>query len=160
MNEKDDKEVIARNRKAAFQYHIMDAYECGVVLVGTEVKSLRDRQASISESFARIVNGEVLLYNMQINPYAHGNRFNHEPQRVRKLLLHKKEIERIAVKVQQRGFTLVPLSVYFKDGLAKIELAVARGKSHADKREDLKSKDAKRAIKQEISKRKMAPRGR
>ena len=159
MSRDEDIEVIARNRKAVFQYHILDKYEAGLVLVGTEVKALRERQASISESFARIENGEVFLYNMQINPYEHGNRFNHDPKRVRKLLLHKKEIERIAGKVQQRGFTLIPLSVYFKDGLAKMEVAVARGKSFADKREDLKSKDAQRAIKQEISKRKMTPRG-
>jgi SsrA-binding protein len=160
MKQEPDKEIIARNRKAAFQYHLLDAYECGIVLVGTEVKSLRERQVSINESFARVENGEVFLYNMQINPYEHGNRFNHDPKRVRKLLLHRKEIERITGKVQQRGFTLVPLSVYFKDGFAKIELAVARGKSHADKREDLKSKDAHRAIKQEIARRKLAPRGR
>jgi SsrA-binding protein len=159
MTEEKAIEVIARNRKAAFQYHILDKYEAGIALMGTEVKSLRDRQVSISESFARIANGEVLLYNTQINPYEHGNRFNHDPKRVRKLLLHKEEIGRIAGKVQQRGFTLVPLSVYFKNGIAKIELAVARGKSFADKRDTLRAKDAQRAIKQEISKRKMTPRG-
>ena len=159
MAEEKAVEVIARNRRAAFQYHLLDKYEAGLVLVGTEVKSLREHQASISESFARLENGEVLLYNMQINPYEHGNRFNHEPKRVRKLLLHKKEIHRIAGKVQQRGFTLIPLSVYFKGGFAKIELAVARGKTFADKREDLKVKDAKRAIKQEIVKRKTFHRG-
>jgi len=154
MSEEQTIEVIARNRKAPFQYHLLEKYEAGVALMGTEVKSLRERQTSIAESFARIENGEVLLYNMQINPYEHGNRFNHEPKRVRKLLLHRKEIERIAGKVQQRGFTLVPLSVYFKNGFAKIELAVARGKSFADKRDTLRAKDAQRAIKQEIQKRK------
>ena len=154
MTEEENIEVVARNRKAPFQYHLLDRYEAGIALLGTEVKSLRERQTSIAESFARIENDEVVLYNMQINPYEHGNRFNHDPKRVRKLLLHRKEIERIAGKVQQRGFTLVPLSVYFKNGFAKIELAVARGKSFADKRDTLRAKDAQRAIKQEIVKRK------
>lgn len=154
MSEDKSIEVVATNRKAAYQYHILDRYEAGIALVGTEVKSLRERQASISESFARVVNGEVLLYNMQINPYEHGNRFNHDPKRVRKLLLHRKEINRIASRVQQRGFTLIPLSVYFKNGYAKVELALARGKSHADKREAMKSREAERAIRQEVLRRK------
>ncbi len=160
MEDEKGIEVVARNRKATFHYLLLDRYEAGMALVGTEVKSLRAREASITESFARVENGEVFLYNMQINPYEHGNRMNHEPKRVRKLLLHRKEIERIAGKVQQRGFTLVPLSVYFKDGFAKVELAVARGKSYADRRETLKTKDAQRAIKQEILRRKTASRGR
>jgi SsrA-binding protein len=154
MDQKKAIEVIARNRKAPFQYHLLDKYEAGMALLGTEVKSLRDHQASINESFARLENGEVFLYNMQINPYIHGNRTNHDPKRVRKLLLRRNEISRIAGKVQQRGFTLVPLSVYFKGSFAKVELAVARGKTFADKRTDLKEKDAQRAIKQEMSKRK------
>ena len=139
-------DVIARNRKAHFQYEILEKVETGIVLTGTEVKSIRNKDVSINESFAHLDNGEIFLYEMHIGQYKQGNRDNHEPKRVRKLLLHKKEINKIAGKIQQKGYTMVPLSLYFKDGLVKVELALVKGKTMVDKRDDIKKRDVEREI--------------
>lgn len=143
MSEQDRK-VIAVNRKAHHEYFIEERYEAGISLAGTEVKSLRLGKVSLQEAFAKVENGEVWLYNMYIAPYEHGGRFNLDPRRPRKLLLHHYEIARIAGKTQQKGLTLVPLSIYFKRGYAKIELGLARGKKLYDKREAIARRDAER----------------
>ncbi len=136
-----------RNKKAQYRFEVLERLECGLVLVGTEVKSLREGQASLDEAFARIKDGQVWLYGLHIAPYSHGNVHNHEPLRPRKLLLHRREINRLGPKLAQKGLTLVPLQVYFSTrGLAKVELAVARGKATHDKREDLKKREHKREI--------------
>lgn len=137
---------ICRNRRATHDYEILDKIECGIVLVGTEVKSLREAHANLEEAYAKIENGEVFLVNCEIPEYSQGHRLNHKPKRERKLLLHRREIERFAGKASQRGHTLVPLQMYFKNGVAKIELAVARGKQMHDKRESLKKAEAKREM--------------
>ncbi|HHT9110038.1 MAG TPA: SsrA-binding protein SmpB [Candidatus Brocadiaceae bacterium] len=139
-------DVIARNRKAHFQYEILEKVETGIVLTGTEVKSIRNKDVSINESFAHLDNGEIFLYEMHIGQYKQGNRDNHEPKRVRKLLLHKKEINKIAGKIKQKGYTMVPLSLYFKDGIVKVELALVKGKTMVDKRDDIKKRDVEREI--------------
>jgi SsrA-binding protein len=139
-------DVIARNRKAHFQYEILEKAETGIVLTGTEVKSIRNKDVSINESFAHLDNGEIFLYEMHIGQYKQGNRDNHEPKRVRKLLLHKKEINKIAGKIKQKGYTMVPLSLYFKDGIVKVELALVKGKTMVDKRDDIKKRDVEREI--------------
>lgn len=147
-----EQKVVATNRKAYHDYHIHETYEAGIALTGTEIQSVRRGMVSLRDSFARVEGGEVLLYNMNISPYEHGNRFNHEPLRTRRLLLHKDEIRRLQGKTQERGFTLVPLKVYLKRGLAKVELALAKGKKLYDKREAIASRDlareADRAIKE------------
>lgn len=145
---------ICRNRRATHDYEILDRIECGVVLVGTEVKSLREGHANLEDAYARIDNGEVWLVGAEIPEYLFGNRLNHKPKRSRKLLLHRREIEKFAGKASQRGFTLVPLRMYFKDGRAKVEIAVAKGKQTHDKRESLKKADAKREIDRAMSTRK------
>ena len=138
-------EVIGTNRRARHDYTIEETYEAGIVLTGTEVKSLRDRKANIRESFARVDNGELWLHNMHISHYTHGNRWNHEPTRDRKLLLNKKEIRKLIGKTQQQGFTLIPLKLYFtKDGFAKVELGLAKGKKRWDKRRDIAKRSAER----------------
>ena len=139
-------EFIAKNRKAYFQYEILEKIEAGIVLTGTEVKSVRNRDVSINESFAHLNNGEIFVYEMHVGQYKQGNRQNHEPKRVRKLLLHKREIAKIAGKIKQKGYTMIPLSIYFKDGIVKVELALVRGKSKIDKREDIKKRDIDREI--------------
>ena len=139
-------EIIAKNRKAYFQYEILEKIEAGIVLTGTEVKSVRNRDVSINESFAHLNNGEIFVYEMHIGQYKQGNRQNHEPKRVRKLLLHKREIAKIAGKIKQKGYTMVPLSLYFKEGVVKVELALVRGKTKIDKREDIKKRDIDREI--------------
>jgi len=139
-------EIIAKNRKAHFQYEILEKIEAGVVLTGTEVKSIRNRDVSINESFAHLNNGEIFVYEMHIGLYKQGNRQNHEPKRVRKLLLHKREIAKIAGKIKQKGYTMIPLSLYFKEGVVKVELALVRGKTKIDKREDIKKRDIDREI--------------
>lgn len=136
--------VIASNKKARHDYFIEDTYEAGIVLHGTEVKSLRQGHCSIKESFVRIDNGEVIIYGMHINPYEKGNIFNKDPLRVRKLLLHRYEINKIEAKLKEKGLTLVPLKVYFKDSLVKVEIGVARGKKLYDKRQDIAKKDQRR----------------
>jgi SsrA-binding protein len=145
---KDDGEirVVCRNRRATHDYEILDAIECGLVLTGTEVKSLRDGHASLDDAYAKIEDGELWLIGSEIPEYAMGNRMNHKPKRQRKLLLHRREIGKFAGKASQRGFTLVPLRLYFKTGLAKVELAVARGKQLHDKREAQKKAEAQREI--------------
>jgi SsrA-binding protein len=137
---------ICRNRRASHDYDILDRVECGLVLVGTEVKSLRAGYGNLEDSYARVDDGEVWLIGAEIPEYEFGNRLNHKPKRPRKLLLHKREIERFAGKATEKGLTLVPLRMYFKTGVAKVELAVAKGKQTHDKREALKKADAKRQI--------------
>lgn len=143
---KTNGKMIANNKKAYHDYFILDTYEAGIVLHGTEVKSLRMGKCSIKESFIRIENGEVFIYGMHISPYEKGNIFNKDPLRVRKLLLHKLEIRRLMSKIKEKGYTLVPLQVYFKGSLVKVEIGLARGKKLYDKRDDLAKKDAKREI--------------
>jgi SsrA-binding protein len=138
--------VIARNRKARHDYHIDDVVEAGLVLTGTEVKSLRAGRASLTDGYAQLAEGEMWLHGVHIPPYLQGTWTNHEPRRTRKLLLHRKEIDRLAAKTAERGFTLIPLSLYFSGGTAKIELAVARGKRSYDKRQELARRDAAREV--------------
>ncbi len=139
-------ETIATNRKAHYQYEILEKYEAGIALKGTEVKSLRNKNVSLGESYAQLKNDEIFLYNLDISPYEQGNRENHDPKRVRKLLLHRREISKLIGKIQQKGFTLIPISMYFKDGLAKVELGVCRGKQLLDKRESIKKRMVNREI--------------
>ena len=138
--------VIARNRRARHDYHIEDVVEAGLVLTGTEVKSLRAGRASLTDGFAQISDGEMWLYGVHIPEYAQGTWTNHEPRRPRKLLLHRREIDKLASDIAERGFTLVPLSLYFSGGRAKVELALARGKRTYDKRQDLAQRDAAREV--------------
>ena len=140
---------IARNKKARFDYEIMDTFEAGIMLAGSEVKSLRQKKASIQEAYARIKNGEAYLTGMNIATYEMANRFNHEPVHDRKLLLHKQEIKRLIGKVQEKGFTLVPLRLYFKNGKVKVELGLAKGKAKYDKRRDIQKRDVEREIQRE-----------
>ncbi len=136
--------LVANNKKAYFDYFIEDKYEAGIALHGTEVKSLRMGKCSIKESFLRIENGEVYIYGMHISPYEKGNIFNKDPLRVRKLLLHKFQINKINGQLAQKGYTLVPLQIYFKGSLVKVEIGLARGKKLYDKREDIAKKDMRR----------------
>jgi len=142
--------IIAENRKARHDYFIEETYEAGIALTGTEVKSLRAGRANLKDSYAGVENGEMYLFNMHISPYEHGNRFNVDPVRARKLLLHKSEINRLFGKAKQQGLTLVPLKVYFKRGRAKVELALAKGKKIYDKREAMAEKDARREIERAV----------
>lgn len=140
----DTKKMIANNKKARFDYFIEETFEAGVSLHGTEVKSLRMGKCSIKESFIRIEKNEVFIYNMHISPYEKGNIFNKDPLRIKKLLLHKYEINKIAGQIAQKGFTVVPLNVYLKGSLVKVEIGLARGKKLYDKRQDIAKKDQKR----------------
>jgi SsrA-binding protein len=142
----EGKRSVARNPRATYDYHIMETWEAGVVLTGTEVKSLRNGKASIKEAFARLRNGEVFLEGMNVTPYEQGNRYNHDPVRSRKLLLHRKEIARLIGAVEQKGLALIPLEIYFKDGKAKVTLALGRGKKDHDRREDIKRRIADREV--------------
>lgn len=142
---------IATNRKARHEYFIEDTVEAGLVLTGTEVKSIRQGKINIKESYASIENGEVFINSMHISPYEQGNIYNVDPVRKRKLLLHKREIRKLMVATTQKGYTLVPLSVYIKDGLVKVQLATAKGKKLYDKRQDIAKKDAKRRMEQHAS---------
>ncbi len=141
---KESKKLIANNKKAYHDYFIEEKYEAGISLAGTEVKSLRMGKCSVKESFIRIENGEVVIYGMHISPYEKGNIFNKDPLRPRKLLMHKYEINKIAGKMAQKGYTVVPLQVYFKGSLVKVEIALARGKKLYDKRQDIAKKDMRR----------------
>lgn len=141
---KDMIKIIAQNKKAYFDYFIESTYEAGVVLAGTEVKSLRMGKGSIKESYIKAKDGEVYIHNMHITPYEKGNIFNKDPVRVRKLLLHKNEINKLMGAVSQKGFTIMPLKVYLKGSLMKIEIGLARGKKNYDKREDIAKKDQRR----------------
>ncbi len=141
---KETKKLIANNKKAFHDYFIEEKYEAGIALAGTEVKSLRMGKCSVKESFIRIEGGEVYVYHMHISPYEKGNIFNKDPLRIRKLLLHKSEIRKIEGKIAQKGYTLVPLSVYFKGSLVKVEIGLAKGKKLYDKRQDIAKKDQRR----------------
>ena len=146
MAKKAGMKLIANNKKAFHDYFIEDTYEAGIALAGTEVKSLRAGKCSIKESFIRVEKGEVYIYGMHISPYEKGNIFNKDPMRVRKLLLHRHEINKIEGSLQEKGLTLVPLKVYFKNSLVKLEIGVARGKKLYDKRADMAARDAQRDI--------------
>jgi SsrA-binding protein len=147
------RKVIARNRRARFDYRIENTYEAGLMLTGTEVKSLRAGRASLTDGFAQISDGEVWLHNVHIPEYTQGTWTNHEPRRTRKLLLHRKEIEKLSSRTAEQGLTLVPLSLYFKDGKAKVELGLGRGKRTYDKRHDLASRDAAREMDRAVRRR-------
>lgn len=141
---KESKKLIANNKKARFDYFIEETFEAGIVLHGTEVKSLRMGKCSVKEAFIRAENGELFVYNMHISPYEKGNIFNKDPLRVKKLLLHKYEINKIMGQVSLQGYTIVPLNVYFKGSLVKVEIGLARGKKLYDKRQDIAKKDQRR----------------
>ncbi len=138
--------VVARNRKAFHEYHIEEKYEAGIVLVGTEVKSIRNGRINLKEGYVKVENNELFLYNVHISVYEQGNRFNHDPVRPRKLLMHRKEISRLTGKVQEKGYTLIPLQVYIKQGRVKAEIALGRGKKLYDKRQAMAEKSAKREV--------------
>ena len=138
--------LVAQNRKARWNYELIEAFEAGVVLLGTEVKALRAGKANIGESYARIDGGEVFLYNAHISQYECGNRNNHDPERPRKLLLHRSEVDKLVGSTEQKGLTLVPTRLYFKGGKAKVEIAIARGKRQFDKRRDIALRDAERSV--------------
>lgn len=145
--------LIAQNRKARHDYHIEETLEAGLVLQGTEVKSCRDGKASLSDAYATVREGELWLLQCHISPYSHGNRSNHDPMRPRKLLLHRQQIDRVDASVSQGGRTLVPLRLYFKHGLVKAEIAIARGKKAFDKRASIAERDAERRMRRELGRR-------
>ena len=145
------RQSVARNPKATHDYHILETWEAGIVLTGTEVKSLRNGKASIKEAYARVRKGEVFLEGMNITPYEQGNRYNHDPVRSRKVLLHRREIEKLIGAVEQKGLTLVPLELYFRNGRAKVTLALGRGKKLHDKRETLKRRVSEREAARDVS---------
>ena len=147
---KEAMKLVANNKKAYHDYFVDEKIEAGLVLHGTEVKSLRMGKCSIKESFIRIENGEMFVYGMHISPYEKGNIFNKDPSRVKKLLLHKSEINKLTGKIKEKGFTIVPLQVYFKDGKAKMEIGLCRGKKLYDKRQDIAKKDMKREAEKEF----------
>ncbi len=138
--------IIAQNKTARVNYSILDTYEAGIALTGTEVKSIREGRVNLKDSYAAVKDSEVWLYDMHVSPYSHGNRYNHDPLRPRKLLLHKREIKRLYGKSRERGLTLVPLSLYFKNGKVKVALGVGQGKKLYDRREEIKRRDDKRAM--------------
>ena len=142
--------LIADNRRARHDYHLLDRFEAGVVLTGTEVKVLRDGKANLQQAYAEVREGEAWLVGLHVPEYTQGNRSNHEPDRARKLLLHRHEIDRLYAQVREKGFTLVPTKLYFKDGRVKVELALARGKELHDKRRDIASREAKRQMEREL----------
>ncbi|EAV9995569.1 SsrA-binding protein SmpB [Listeria monocytogenes] len=143
---KGDGKLVAQNKKARHDYAIEETFETGIVLQGTEIKSVRNARVNLKDSYARIDKGEIFLHNMHISPYEQGNRYNHDPLRTRKLLLHKKQISRLIGETKESGYSIVPLKMYIKDGYAKVLIGVARGKKKYDKRQDLKQKEAKRDI--------------
>ena len=147
---KEDKKLVANNKKAYHDYFIEEKYEAGLVLHGTEVKSLRMGKCSIKEAFIRLENGEAFIYGMHISPYEKGNIFNKDPLRVKKLLLHKHQIRKLIGNSSEKGYTIVPLQVYFRDGRAKIEIGLARGKKLYDKRQDIARKDQRREMEKEL----------
>ncbi len=144
----DNVKIITTNRKARHEYTIEDTLEAGVVLTGTEVKSLREGRANLQDAYCAVEGGEMILRNAHISPYAHGNLFNHDPLRPRKLLLHRKEIEQWRKATEQKGYTIIPLKLYFKNGRVKVEIGLARGKKLYDKRQDIAERDTKRRIEQ------------
>ena len=144
--------VISQNRKAYHDYHIEEAVESGIALLGTEVKSLREGRAHLKDSYVILKSGEAFLLNCHISPYSHGNIMNHEPLRTRKLLMHRKEIDRLRGKVEGKGYTLIPLKLYFKDSFVKVEIGLARGKKLFEKRDTIKEREAKREIEKAMKK--------
>jgi SsrA-binding protein len=154
------RKLIAENRRARHDFHILERVEAGIVLTGTEVKSLREGGGNLREAYAQLRGGEVFLVGANIAPYKQGNIANHEPLRDRKLLLHRREIEKLGSQVAERGMTLVPLSMYFSDGRVKLELGVARGKEHADRRHALAERDARRQIERALREHQRGSRGR
>src|SRR3954471_14474453 len=141
---------VANNRQASYRYHLLDKWEAGLVLTGTEVKSLREGKATLKDGYATVSDGEVWLHNVHIAPYGPATRENHEPERPRKLLLHRREIERLIGKIHERGLTLVPTRIYFAGPRAKVEIALARGKDRFDKREAIKARDQRRDVEREL----------
>jgi len=155
MTKELTEKAVATNRKAYHEYFIEEKFEAGIMLQGTEVKSLRDGRVNLQDSYASVRDGEVFLYHCHISPYSHGNMMNHDPIRVRKLLLHKKEINKLLGKTQQKGLTLIPLRIYFsKRGHAKVELGLAKGKKLYDRRASIKSREAGREVERAIKERK------
>ncbi|NOU09653.1 MAG: SsrA-binding protein SmpB [Nitrospira sp.] len=151
----DQGKIVATNRKAYHDYFIEEKFEAGIVLKGTEVKSLRDRRVNLQDSYADVKEGEVFLHHCHISPYSHGNMMNHDPIRTRKLLLHRKEINKLLGKTQQKGLTLIPLRIYFSErGQVKIELGLAKGKKQHDRRESIKAREAGREVERAIKERK------
>lgn len=146
-------QLIAKNKKAYHEYEVLDRFEAGVALLGTEVKSIREGRVNLKESYARVKDGEIWLENCHISPYTHGTYSNHEPMRSRKLLLHRREINKLIGSTVKKGLTLVPLSMYFKDGKVKIEIALVRGKQLYDKRETARRKTVEREIQRELKRR-------
>ncbi|MGQ0810163.1 MAG: SsrA-binding protein SmpB [Nitrospiraceae bacterium] len=151
MPKEKSQKAAATNRKAFYDYHIEEKFEAGIVLKGTEVKSLRDGRVNLQDSYASVKDGEVFLHHCHIQPYSHGNIMNHDPLRTRKLLLHRKEIKKLIGKTQQQGFTLIPLRIYFSQrGQAKVEIALAKGKKQYDRRETIKAREAGREVERAI----------
>jgi SsrA-binding protein len=146
MDKQSEERISISNRRARFEYEILDSYEAGIVLKGSEVKSLRASKANLQDSYAIVKNGEVWLLNMHINPYEQANQFNHEPLRTRKLLLNKSEIAKLHAGTNEKGLTLIPLKIYFKKGIAKVQLGIAKGKKLHDKRESIKERDIEREM--------------
>ncbi|NLN59835.1 MAG: SsrA-binding protein SmpB [Deltaproteobacteria bacterium] len=154
MTRKDSPvKIVARNKMARVNYDISETFEAGIVLVGTEVKSLRAGRSNLKDSYAQVNNEEVFLHDLHISPYTHGNRYNHDPLRPRKLLLHKREIKRLYGRTREKGFSLIPTKMYFKNGKIKVEIGLARGKKLFDKREDLKRREDQRDIERHFRKR-------
>ncbi|EOD00752.1 SsrA-binding protein SmpB [Caldisalinibacter kiritimatiensis] len=151
MAKNSNKKIIANNKKARHDYYIEETFEAGIVLKGTEVKSVRQGKVNLKDSYAIVENGEVFIYNMHISPYEKGNIYNVDPLRVRKLLLHKREIRKLIGYTTQKGYSLIPLRLYLKNGLVKIELSIAKGKKLYDKRADIAKKDAQRRIQKHLS---------
>jgi SsrA-binding protein len=150
MKNRNKIETISQNRRARFDYEIIDTFEAGISLKGPEVKSLREKAVNLNQSFARVENGEVLLYGMQISPYKYNTILNLDPLRTRKLLLKKQEIKKIKNSTEQKGYTLIPLEIYFKNGWAKVSIAVAKGKKTFNKKEKIKEKDIERETRREL----------
>jgi SsrA-binding protein len=142
--------IVTQNKKARHDYFIEQSYEAGINLRGTEVKSIREGKVSVNDAYVQIKHGEIFIINMHVSPYTHGNLFNHEETRTRKLLMHKKEILKIEAKIKEDGYTVIPLKVYFVEGLVKVEIAIAKGKKLFDKRESLKEEDAKKHMKKTL----------
>ena len=151
--DKDAIEPIARNKRARHDYQILETWEAGIVLTGTEVKSLRNGKATLTDAYGIVKDGEVWLLNLHISPYEQGNQFNHEPERTRKLLLHRREIKRLIGAVERQGLTLIPLDLYFKHGIAKVTMALGKGKQLHDKRESARERDAEREMAREFRRR-------
>ncbi len=148
--EPDGIKLIAKNRKAFFEYDILERYEAGILLQGTEVKSLRNGKVSLGEAYAVFRGDELYIINLDIAPYTHGNMNNHEPKRARKLLMHARELAKLKVRIEERGFTLIPIRMYFKRGWAKVELGLGKGKTHGDKRENIKKRDIELELKRQF----------